>query len=51
MTERFWTVSELCEKYALKQGFVRKLCSEGRIPFFKIGRCVRFDPAQTQIRG
>jgi excisionase family DNA binding protein len=47
-TERFETLvncSELARRLGVTERFVRRLVEERRVPFVRIGRFVRFDPA------
>ena len=39
-----WTSEELCNRFKLKMSYVNDLRSQGRIPFIKIGRLVRYCP-------
>ena len=40
--ERLLTKKQLGEVLALSQSFINELMSEGRMPYMKIGRAVRF---------
>jgi excisionase family DNA binding protein len=40
------TMDELAERLGVTQRHVRRLVAERRVPFLKVGRFVRFDPAQ-----
>lgn len=39
-------VDALALRLGVSERFVRRLVAERRIPFFKIGKFVRFDPAE-----
>lgn len=38
-------IAQLAERLGVTERFVRRLVEERRIPFLKIGKFVRFDPA------
>jgi excisionase family DNA binding protein len=40
------TMDELAERLAVTQRHVRRLVAEKRVPYLKVGRLIRFDPAQ-----
>jgi excisionase family DNA binding protein len=40
------TMDQLAEKLGVTRRHVRRLVSERRIPFLRVGRFIRFDPAQ-----
>ncbi len=42
-TEQMIDIAGLAERLGVSERFVRRLVEERRIPFFKIGRHVRFD--------
>jgi len=41
-------VSQVAERLCVTTRFVRRLVDERRIPFCKIGKFVRFDPADVE---
>lgn len=43
-TDNLFDVSQVAERLGVGERFVRRLVSERRIPFLKIGRHVRFKP-------
>lgn len=43
-TPAMLTVEEAAERLGTKVRFVRRLVAERRIPFYKVGKYVRFDP-------
>jgi excisionase family DNA binding protein len=44
-TDRFYTVRTLAEKLAVKPLTIYRLIRDGKLPAMKIGRSIRFDPA------
>ena len=40
-------VPTLAQRLGVRDKFVRRLVDERRVPFVKVGRLVRFDPAQV----
>jgi len=40
-------IAALAERLGVTERFVRRLVDERRIPFLKIGRFIRFDPADV----
>jgi len=40
-------VRALSEMLSVKQGTIYKWVAEGRIPYYRLGRLVRFDPAEV----
>jgi excisionase family DNA binding protein len=42
-----WDVEDLAERLCVSERFVRRLVAERRIPYVKVGRFVRFDPADV----
>ena len=40
------SIDELAERLGVTQRHVRRLVAEKRVPYPKVGRFVRFDPAQ-----
>ncbi len=40
------TMAELAETLGVTQRHVRRLVAERRVPFLKVGRFIRFDPAK-----
>lgn len=47
-TEQLMDVASLAERLGVGERFVRRLVDERRIPFFKIGRHVRFQPGDVE---
>lgn len=45
--ERLLTKKQLGEVLALSQSFINELMSEGKIPYLKIGRAVRFKVSEV----
>lgn len=41
-------IDALAARLGVTDRFVRRLVEERRIPYFKIGRLVRFDPAEVE---
>ena len=41
---RLLDITELAERLGTSQRHVRRLIADKRIPFFKVGRLIRFDP-------
>lgn len=42
-------IAALAERLGVTERFVRRLVDERRIPFLKIGRFIRFDPADVTV--
>ncbi|HTW06430.1 MAG TPA: helix-turn-helix domain-containing protein [Acidimicrobiales bacterium] len=40
------TMDELAERLGVTHRHVRRLVAERRVPFLRVGRFIRFDPAQ-----
>ena len=40
------SMDELAERLGVTQRHVRRLVAEKRVPFLKVGRFIRFDPAE-----
>ncbi|MGO9658718.1 MAG: helix-turn-helix domain-containing protein [Acidimicrobiales bacterium] len=40
------SIDELAERLGVTQRHVRRLVAERRVPFLKVGRFIRFDPAK-----
>jgi excisionase family DNA binding protein len=40
------TMDELAERLGVTHRHVRRLVAEKRVPYLKVGRFIRFDPAQ-----
>ena len=45
--ERLLGVDEVADSLGVTNRFVRRLVAERRIPFVKVGKFVRFDPAEV----
>jgi excisionase family DNA binding protein len=45
---QLWDAGSLAEALGVELRFVRRLVAERRIPFVKVGRYVRFDPAEVR---
>jgi len=45
-SERPIDVAGAAERLGVTERFVRRLIEERRVPFYKVGRLVRFDPAE-----
>ncbi len=41
-------VPTLAERLSVTQRFVRRLIAEDRVPYLKIGKFIRFDPAEIE---
>jgi len=39
-----WDVAGLANRLGVTERFVRRLVAERRVPFYKIGKFIRFDP-------
>lgn len=48
MDKSLLTVADVAERLGVPTRFVRRLVDERRIPFCKIGRYVRFEPADVE---
>lgn len=46
--EPLLTVEDLCVKLRVKKRYVYKLTQEGRIPYVKIGKYLRFRPSEIR---
>jgi excisionase family DNA binding protein len=44
-TDQFYTVKTLAEKLSVKPLTIYRLIANGKLPAMKIGRSIRFDPA------
>jgi excisionase family DNA binding protein len=44
-TNQFYTVKTLAEKLAIKPLTIYRMIADGKLPAMKIGRSIRFDPA------
>jgi len=44
-TSNLLTIDQLADRLSITPRHVRRLIAERRIPFVKVGRLVRFDPA------
>ena len=44
-TDQFYTVKTLAEKLAVKPLTIYRLIADGKLPAMKIGRSIRFNPA------
>ena len=42
-----WDTATLAERLGVTERFVRRLVDERRIPFLRIGKFIRFDPADV----
>jgi len=47
MSAALLTVPQLAERLGVRDRFVYRLVDERRIPFIKVGRYLRFDPADV----
>jgi excisionase family DNA binding protein len=43
-TEKFYTVKTLAERLAVKPLTIYRMLQDGKLPAFKIGKSIRFDP-------
>lgn len=43
----YLTPDQLCQMYQIKKDKLYKMTSQKRIPFFKVGNELRFDPVQV----
>jgi excisionase family DNA binding protein len=43
-----WTVSDVARELQCTERHIYKLVSDGKIPYAKVGRLVRFSPAQVE---
>ena len=41
------TIDQLAERLGVTRRHVRRLVAERRLPYLKVGRFIRFDPAQV----
>ena len=48
MTDRLFTVQDLCEYLQVSRSTVNRLVSSGEIPVVKIGGSIRFSPAAVE---
>lgn len=48
MTDRLYTVADLCEYLQVSRSTVNRLVSDGKIPVVKIGGSIRFSPAAVE---
>lgn len=46
--EPFLTVEDLCQWWKVSQVMVYKMVREGAIPYIRLGKCVRFAPAEIR---
>lgn len=42
--DRVLTITDLAELLAVSKITIKRLCAANAVPFFKVGRCVRFHP-------
>jgi len=42
--QALWDVAALAQRLGVTERFVRRLVPERRVPFYKIGKFIRFDP-------
>lgn len=47
-TEPLLDIPTLAARLAVSERFIRRLVHERRIPYFKVGHFVRFDPADVE---
>lgn len=47
MSDTLLTVADVAELFGVRTRFVYRLVDERRIPFIKVGRYLRFDPADV----
>ena len=45
--ERLIDINELADRFGVRVRYVRRLVAERRIPYIKLGRLLRFDPAEV----
>jgi excisionase family DNA binding protein len=43
------TIDQLAQRLGITVRHVRRLVAEKRVPYYKVGRLVRFDPAEITI--
>ncbi len=46
--QRFWDVKELGANLNVKEPTIRAWIFQGKIPFFRLGRLIRFSPSQIE---
>ena len=46
--EGLWDIPTVAKRLGMTTRFVRRLVQERRIPYIKLGRPVRFDPAEIE---
>lgn len=44
----FLTIKSFCELYSLSEAVVRKWIFQKKIPYYKLGRQIRFDPDEIK---
>jgi excisionase family DNA binding protein len=47
--DRLLDIDEVADSLGVSHRFVRRLVAERRIPFVKVGKFVRFDPAELNV--
>lgn len=48
-TEDFLTVEGAAEFMKMSERFIRRLIAERRVRFYRVGRSIRFDPADLRL--
>jgi excisionase family DNA binding protein len=46
LSTQLLTIDQLAERLGITARHVRRLIAERRLPYYKVGRLVRFDPAE-----
>jgi len=46
--QALWDLPALAERLGVNHRYVRRLVAERRLPFIKLGRLLRFDPAEIE---
>ena len=46
--ERLWTVHDVAEFLRMSRSWVNKRAADGTLPVLRIGRAIRFDPADVR---
>lgn len=44
--DNLWDIEAVADRLGVRVRYVRRLVSERRIPYLKLGRLLRFDPAE-----
>lgn len=48
-SDRLLDIDEVADSLSVSHRYVRRLVAERRIPFIKVGKFVRFDPAEINV--